>query len=136
MRGMSLSPKECKIAGEFALTMGGYFQIHIAPEDQEKTTFTCPFGTFAYKRMPFGKCNFSSTFKRCMLDIFNDFLETFIEVSMNDFIVYGSSFDACLGSLDKVLNRCIETHFVLNFDKCHFMVIQGIILGISFHVRA
>ncbi|XP_015939616.1 uncharacterized protein LOC107465138 [Arachis duranensis] len=42
----------------------GYFQIHIAPEDQEKTTFTCPFGTFAYKRMPFGLCNGLATFQR------------------------------------------------------------------------
>ena len=40
----------------------GYFQIEIAPEDQEKTTFTCPFGTYAYKRMPFGLCNASATF--------------------------------------------------------------------------
>ena len=45
------------------------------------------------------------------------------------FFVYGSSFDACLGSLDRVLNRCIETNLVLNFEKCHFMVEQGIVLG-------
>ncbi|CAL9021131.1 unnamed protein product, partial [Prunus brigantina] len=40
----------------------GYNQIAIAPEDQEKTTFTCPFGTFAYRRMPFGLCNAPATF--------------------------------------------------------------------------
>ena len=45
------------------------------------------------------------------------------------FTVYGSSFDACLDSLDRVLNRCIETNLVQNFEKCHFMVEQGIVLG-------
>jgi len=82
----------------------GYFQIHIAPEDQEKTTFTCPFGTFAYRRMSFGLCNAPSIFQWCMLSIFSDFLKKCIEVFMDDFTVYGSSFDACLDSLDKFLN--------------------------------
>ena len=107
----------------------GYFQIHIAPEDQEKTTFTCPFGTFAYRRMPFGLCNAPGTFQRCMMSIFSEFLEECMEVFMDDFTVYGSSFDACLDSLDKVLSRCIETNLVLNYEKCHFMVKQGIVLG-------
>jgi len=48
---------------------------------------------------------------------------------MDDFTVYGSSFDACLDSLDRVLNRCIETNLMLNFEKCHFMVEHGIVLG-------
>ena len=52
-----------------------------------------------------------------------------MEVFMDDFTVYGSSFDACLDNLTKVLNRCIETHLVLNFEKCHFMVKQGVVLG-------
>ena len=95
----------------------GYLQIHIAPQDQGKTTFTCPFGTFAYRRMTFGLCNAHGTFQRCMLSIFSDFLESCIEVFMDDFTFYGSSFDACLDSLDRVLNRCIETNLVLNFEK-------------------
>nr|KYP49703.1 Retrovirus-related Pol polyprotein from transposon opus [Cajanus cajan] len=64
-----------------------------------------------------------------MLSIFSDFLENCIEVFMDDFTIYGSSFDTCLDNLDKVLNRCIETNLVLNFEKCHFMVEQGIVLG-------
>ena len=107
----------------------GYFQIHIAPEDQEKTTFTCPFGTYAYRRMPFGLCNAPATFQRCMMSIFSDLLEECMEVFMDDFTVYGSSFDSCLDSLARVLHRCIETNLVLNFEKCHFMVEQGIVLG-------
>ena len=53
----------------------GYFQIEIDVEDQEKTTFTCPFGTYAYRRMPFGLCNAPVTFQRCMLSIFSDMVE-------------------------------------------------------------
>src|SRR5256886_11905375 len=59
----------------------GYNQIYIAPEDQEKTTFTCPYGTYAYRRMPFGLCNAPATFQRCMLSIFSDMVERCIEGS-------------------------------------------------------
>ncbi|KAE8706974.1 hypothetical protein F3Y22_tig00110387pilonHSYRG00474 [Hibiscus syriacus] len=65
------------------------FQIPIASEDQEKTTFTCPFGTFAYRCMPFGLCNAPSSFQMCMISIFSDFIEKDIEVFMDDFTVYG-----------------------------------------------
>ncbi|CAL8993284.1 unnamed protein product [Prunus brigantina] len=107
----------------------GYNQIAIAPEDQEKTTFTCPFGTFAYRRMPFGLCNAPATFQRCMMAIFSDMIERFIEVFMDDFSVFGSSFDDCLNHLSLVLKRCQETNLILNWEKCHFMVKQGIVLG-------
>jgi len=72
--------------------------------------------------MSFDLCNAPDTFQLCMLSIFSDFLEKFIEVFMDDFTVYGSSFDARLESLDKVLNRCIQCNLVLNFEKCHFMI--------------
>ncbi|KAM2374917.1 hypothetical protein ACFXTH_043762 [Malus domestica] len=107
----------------------GYNQIVITPEDQEKTTFTCPFGTFAYRRMPFGLCNAPATIQRCMMSIFSDYVEKIIEVFMDDFSVFGDSFDGCLHNLSLILKRCVETNLVLNWEKCHFMVKQGIVLG-------
>ncbi|RDY07514.1 Retrovirus-related Pol polyprotein, partial [Mucuna pruriens] len=104
-------------------------QIHIAPEDQHKTTFTCPFGTFAYTRMPFDLCNAPSTFQHRMISIFSDLLRDSMEVFMDDFTVYANSFEACLNNLSKVLKRCMDTNLVLNFEKCHFMVTEGIVLG-------
>ncbi|GKD46194.1 DNA-directed DNA polymerase [Tanacetum coccineum] len=84
----------------------GFFQIPIAPKDQEKTTFTCPYRTFAYRRMPFRLCNAPATFQRCMTAIFHDMVEDFMEVFMDDFSVFGSSFDCCLANLDRMLARC------------------------------
>ncbi|KAD1267644.1 hypothetical protein E3N88_43080 [Mikania micrantha] len=107
----------------------GYFMIPIALEDQEKTIFTCSYGTFAYRRMPFGLCNAPATFQRCMVAIFQDMIETSMEVFMDDFSVFGSSFDQCLTNLDKMLRRCVETNLMLNWEKCHFMVTEGIVLG-------
>ena len=71
----------------------GFSQILVSKEDQDKTTFTCPFGSFAYRRMPFGLCNAAATFQRCMMAIFSDFCEKIVEVFMDDFSVYGTSFD-------------------------------------------
>ena len=107
----------------------GYNQIAIAPEDHEKTTFTCPYGTFAFRRMPFGLCNAPGTFQRCMMAIFSDMVEKTIEIFMDDFSVMGNSFDNCLANLRAVLARCEETNLVLNWEKCHFMVQEGIVLG-------
>ncbi|XP_072070197.1 uncharacterized protein [Arachis hypogaea] len=73
----------------------GYNQIAVDPQDQEKTAFTCPSGVFAYRRMPFGLCNAPATFQRCMLSIFSDMVEKFLEVFMDDFSVYGDSFSSC-----------------------------------------
>ncbi|XP_071687825.1 uncharacterized protein [Rutidosis leptorrhynchoides] len=73
----------------------GYYQIPIDPKDQEKTTFTCPYGTFAYKHMPFGLCNAPGTFQR----------------------------------LERMLIPCEKLNLVLNWEKCHFMVKEGIVLG-------
>ncbi|KAK1606986.1 hypothetical protein QYE76_030659 [Lolium multiflorum] len=82
----------------------GFSQIAVKAKDQEKTTFTCPYGTYAYRRMPFGLCNAPTTFQRCMSAIFHGFCESIVE-------------------------RCEETNLVLNWEKCHFMVNEGIVLG-------
>nr|GEX05338.1 reverse transcriptase domain-containing protein [Tanacetum cinerariifolium] len=81
------------------ITVLKYFQIPIDPKDQEKTTFTCPYGTFAYRRMPFGLCNVPGTFQ------------------------------SCLSHLEKMLKRCEDTNLCLNWEKRHFMVKEGIVLG-------
>ena len=107
----------------------GYNQIAIAPEDQEKTTFTCPYGTFAFRRMPFGLCNAPATFQRCMMSMFSDLVEEVMEIFMDDFTVYGSSFDQCLKNLETMLQRCQDKQLALNWEKCHFMVKEGTVLG-------
>ncbi|GKF25958.1 reverse transcriptase domain-containing protein [Tanacetum coccineum] len=106
-----------------------YFQIPIDPQYQEKTTFTCPYGTFAYLRMSFDLCNAPGTFQRCMMAIFHDMIKKTMEVFMDDFLVFGDSFDSCLSNLEKMLKWCEDTNLVLNWEKCHFMCREGIVLG-------
>jgi hypothetical protein len=85
-----------RLAGKsFYFFLDGYSgsnQIVINLEDQEKTTFTCPFGTYAYRRMPFGLCNAPITFQRCIMNIFSDYVERIIEVFMDDFTLYSDFF--------------------------------------------
>jgi hypothetical protein len=110
---------KCLKGKSFYCFLDGYSgcnHIVINPKDQEKTTFTCPCGTYAYRRMPFGLCNAPATFQRCMMSIFSDYVERIIEVFMDDFMVYGDSFDKCLESLSLVLKKCIETNLVLNYE--------------------
>nr|GEV44550.1 reverse transcriptase domain-containing protein [Tanacetum cinerariifolium] len=82
-----------------------YFQILINPPDPENTTSTCPCGTSAYHRMPFGLCNAPGTFQMCMMEIFHDMIEKTMEVFMDDFSVFEDSFSSCLSHLDTMLQR-------------------------------
>nr|GEV90373.1 reverse transcriptase domain-containing protein [Tanacetum cinerariifolium] len=107
----------------------GYFQIPIDPKDQEKTTFSCPHGTFDYHRMPFGLCNAPGMFQRCMLAIFHDMIEKTMEVFMDEFLIFGNSFQSCLSYLERMLKRCEDTNLCLNWEKSHFIVKEGIVLG-------
>nr|GEX83314.1 reverse transcriptase domain-containing protein [Tanacetum cinerariifolium] len=63
-----------------------------------------------------------------MMSIFHDMIEKTMKVFMDDFLVFGDSFSSCLTNLDKMLNRCEETNLVLNWEKCHFMCREGIVL--------
>jgi len=107
----------------------GYNQIQIAFEDQDKTTFTCPWGTYAYKVLPFGLCNAPATFQREVLVIFFDLIHDCVEVYMDYFTVYGNTFEEALGNLEKVLIRCLETNLSLSHEKCKMLLTEGIVLG-------
>nr|GEY71721.1 reverse transcriptase domain-containing protein [Tanacetum cinerariifolium] len=113
----------------FLYGFSGYFQIPIDPQDQEKTTFTYPYGTFAYRRMTFGLFNAPGTFQRCMMLIFHDMIKKTMKVFINDFSVFGDSFSSCLSHLDTTLQWCEDINLVLNWEKCHFMVKEGIVFG-------
>jgi hypothetical protein len=91
-----------------------FMHIPIHPDDQHKTTFTCPYGMFSCRRIPFGLCNAPASFRRCMMAVFSEFIEEIVEEFMDDFSVYGKTFVDCLANLDKVLTRCAEVYMVLN----------------------
>ena len=95
----------------------GYNQIAIASEDQEKTTFTCPYGTFTFRRMPFRLCNAPATFQRCMMSMFSDLVEEVMEIFMDDFTVYGSNFEQYLNNLETILQRYKDKQLALNWEK-------------------
>jgi hypothetical protein len=107
----------------------GYNQIQIAPEDQDKTTFTCPWGTFSYRVFPFGLCNAPTTFQRVVLSIFVDLIPDCVEIFMDDFTTFGNQFDEALDRLEKFLQRCVENHVSLSNEKCFLMMMEGIVLG-------
>jgi hypothetical protein len=94
-----------------------YHQIPIHPDHQRKTTFTCPYGTYAYRRMSFRLCNAPASFQRCMMSIFSNMIEEIIEVFMDDFSIYRKTFNNCLENLDRVLQKCEEKHLVLNWKN-------------------
>ena len=94
-----------------------YNQISIALEDQEKTTFTCAYGTFSFRRIPFRLCNAPTTFQRCMMYMFLDLVEEAMEIFIDDFSVYGSNFEKCLENLEIVLQRCQNKNLALKWEN-------------------
>ncbi|GJV73162.1 reverse transcriptase domain-containing protein [Tanacetum coccineum] len=109
----------------------GYFQIPIDPNDQEKTTFTCPYLTLPYRRMPFGFTIHHNHFPECMMAMLprHESKKT-MKVLMDDFSGFWEFLSStCLTHLEKMLKRCEDTNLALNWEKSHFMVKEGIVLG-------
>ena len=79
--------------------------------------------------MPFGLCNALATFQQCMNALFSEYIGGFLEIFMDDFSVFGMSFDECLTNLEQVLKICVHNNLVLSWEKSHFMVQEGIVLG-------
>lgn len=106
----------------------GYNHISIPPNNQENTSFTYTFGTYAYNRMSFYLYSAPSIFLQLMLHIFSKMVAMCMEAFMDDFTVYSSAFDDFIESLEKVLIRC-EKNLMFNCKKYQFMVTKGIVLG-------
>ena len=107
----------------------GYNQITIDPNDQEKTTYTYPFGTFTFRQMSFGLYNPLATFQRCMMAIFSDFLSDSLEVFMENFLIFLDDFNSHLAHLTKILEVYIRKRLVLSWEKLYFMMREGVVLG-------
>jgi hypothetical protein len=101
----------------FIYGYSGYNQILIAPKDQDKTTFTCPWGTYAYRVLPFELCNATATFQRAVLGIFSDLIHDCVEVYMDNFTVYGNTYQETLDKLEKVLIIYQEMNLSLSHEK-------------------
>ena len=112
----------------------GYNQVFIRMGDQLKTTFTTEWRTFSFNRMPFGLYNAPRTFQRLMMDIFQDFLGHFLEVFIDDFVVF-SERGQYLEFLRKTFQRCRETKLKLHPDKCFLGMESGILLGHVVHKK-
>ena len=94
----------------------------IEPEDQDKTTCTCPCGTYSYRVLLFGICNSPATFQRAVLGIFANIIHDYVEVYMDDFTAYGNTFQEDLDNIDKVLIQCQETNLALSHEKCKMLL--------------
>ncbi|GJX32125.1 reverse transcriptase domain-containing protein [Tanacetum coccineum] len=107
----------------------GLFSIPIDPKIKKKTTSYLAHTELSLSSHAFWVCKCSWAFQRCMMAIFHDMIEKTMEVFMDDFSVFGDSFSTCLTHLEKMLKRCEDTNLSLNWEKSHFMVKEGIVLG-------
>nr|GEW90731.1 DNA-directed DNA polymerase [Tanacetum cinerariifolium] len=114
----------CFLAGFF-----GYFQIPINPLDRKRSLSPVPMEHLLIAECPLAFAMLLGHFQRCMMEILHDMIEKTIEVFMDDFSVFGDLFSSCLSYLDTMLQWCEDTNLVLNWEKCHFMIKEGIVLG-------
>ena len=107
----------------------GYNQIKVLPEDQEKTAFTTPWGTFMYAKMPFGLMNAGATFQRAMDIAFAGEIGISVVIYMDDITVYSKSDRENLRHLEKVFMKCRKYGISLNPKKSNFALEEGKLLG-------
>ena len=98
----------------------GYNQVAVHPEDQEKTTFTTPWGTFMYAKMPFGLMNAGATFQRAMDIAFSEEKDRYVVISLDDITMFSKTDPYHLQHLRKVFLKCIKFGIFLNPKKSHF----------------
>nr|KYP49961.1 Retrovirus-related Pol polyprotein from transposon 297 family [Cajanus cajan] len=106
----------------------GYNQIKMAIEDQEKTSFITPWGTFCYRVMPFGLRNAGATYQRAMVTLFHDMIHKEVEVYVDDMIAKSKDENDHLIHLRKLFNRLRKYKLKLNPTKCTFGVRSGKLL--------
>ena len=107
----------------------GYNQIAMHPDDKEKTTFTTPWGTFMYDKMPFGLMNTRATFQRAMDIAFVGEKDKFVVIYLDDITVFSQSDDEHLKHLKQTFLKCRKFGLFLNPKKSHFAVQEGKLLG-------
>lgn len=113
----------------------GYNQIRIAPKDQEKTTFTCAWGTYCWNVMPFGLKNVGTTYQRAMMTIFHDMMHTFMEDYVDDILAKSHTRKEHLNILSKIFGRLERYQLRLNPKKCAFGVTSRKLLGYIISAR-
>lgn len=106
-----------------------YNQIKITPEDQEKTAFTCPLGTYCWNIMPFGLNNVGATYQRAMTTIFHDMMHTIMEDYVDDILAKSRTRKIHLQVLDKIFTKMEKYNVRLNPKKCAFGVTSQKLLG-------
>ena len=108
----------------------GYHQIEVNPADQDKTAFVCPFGTFRYKRMPYGLRNAPATFQRLMDQFRNGLPSVNILTYLDDIIVLSPTFEQHIEDLRIVFDRLRKFKLCANREKCKFACARVKYLGL------
>ena len=107
----------------------GYNQVLVHPDDQEKTTFTTPWGTFMYSKMPFGLMNAGATFQRAMDIAFSEEKDKFVVIYLDDIMVFSKIDEKHLQHLERIFHKCLKFRVPLNPKKSHFTIEEGKLLG-------